>query len=55
MSGTSHPRLQAPIHHVAGDIRMKPGEQRITVRAGDVLLADSSRAVLVLEGRHPVR
>ncbi|MEU1507623.1 DUF427 domain-containing protein [Kitasatospora sp. NPDC005748] len=43
------------VHHINAGILVEPGRGRIVVRAGDTVLADSQRPIVVLEGRYPVR
>ncbi|MGW4809410.1 DUF427 domain-containing protein [Kitasatospora sp. NPDC004272] len=48
---TGTPAAQA----APGGILLEQGRGRVTVRSGGLLLADSRRPVVVLEGHHPVR
>ncbi len=49
------PQDVAPGRRGESPVRLERGQGRVTVWSGGILLADSHRAVLVREGRHPVR
>ncbi|MEV6978370.1 DUF427 domain-containing protein [Kitasatospora sp. NPDC093806] len=49
------PASPFPLPSAHSGILLEPGRGRITVRAGGVVLADSHRPIVVLEGHHPVR
>ena len=43
------------VHYAAGGLRLEPGDRRVTVRIGELVLADSLRVVVVHERLHPLR